>query len=152
MSYKVYKLSFARLTGVDHVALYVATSDNSGTLFHATDNPTESSKEEVKMKYESKPYAPDGSASLNNTIEIGTVAKHAFGSFESVCRQVGDPSGPRKRKDRPNCVTWLDNAVHDLHQNGMLTIKRGYQVPSSKKSLQVPVLKPAEGKKGSSAS
>lgn len=156
MSYRVFKLSFIRGGKQDHVALYVTTSEGSGIIFHARDNPLESTREEIKMKFEEKPFTIATSASVlhDKTVEVGTVKENKLAAFRSVCAQVGNPSGPRLMKNRPNCVTWAENAMYDLNRQGLLELKSGYPVISLRKTLNVPVsgqTKKVQSKAGSSS-
>lgn len=122
----------------NHSALFVCKEFKEGILYHAIDDE-DAPADECALKYAEtristifrKPYLHDKS------VFVGTMRRDKLDAFRKLCAKVGRVSRPHELL-RPNCVTWVENLLYDLGQDGTIVrINRDFRLPAKRQIMVV---------------
>jgi len=119
MAYPVFRVQFERMVNPRHTGLFVETGDMTGILFHAKDDPSNSTKHILRLCFEEKRLNLRASASFVSTepggkVHLGSISAGKLDDLRAVCQRLPAPSRQRFSEQVPNCVTWCDSVVEQL--------------------------------------
>lgn len=127
MFYGVYQLTFPNFQGdyALHVALSVKLGFQGGLQFHAVDDPSSSTSEMIRMRYEEKSIMWDDLVLYGHEILLGRLYYGRLQGFRNICRSIPVPSRPQGEVEGPNGITWLLAAVDELLEHDILDPRNG---------------------------
>ena len=138
MPLQLKKVPFLLSSG--HVALYLETGQNTGYLLEVVNDGIQSTAQEIIMKYQCSQFNLAHAVIVDHeeVITVGTITESDEDLCKEICANIGSPSGPRFMKNRPNCRTWVDNAIHELSRRNVLQVDDGFGPIPEKKTLNIP--------------
>lgn len=142
MVHNLFLLYFARREDPDnnfdrHVALFVKEDGTEeGPLLHAIENHDKITEDVLVLSFDEKHGDPKRHRSFHSEVHVGTIADDKVDSLRNICKNTPDVVAPQTSR-KPDCVTWIDNVLYDLHKHRVVNFNKGFKVPTAKKPLQV---------------